>query len=59
MECRGRLDQENRQTLRALGAKVKEEEPEKEQCVEDIVVNYHVSRALYLRQELRQSLPLE
>lgn len=58
MERRGQLNQENRQALRALGAQVMEETSEKEQRVEDVVVNYHVTRALCLRQELRQSLPL-
>ena len=59
MEHRGQLDRENRQALQALGAKVMEEASDKEQPVEDVVVNYHVARALYLRQELKESLPLE
>ena len=57
MEHRGQLDRENRQALQALGAKVMEEASDKEQPVEDVVVNYHVARALYLRQELKESLP--
>lgn len=58
MEYRGCLNQENCQALRALGAQVMEETSKKEQRVEDMVVNYHVARALCLRQELRQRLPL-
>ena len=52
MECRGRLNQENRQALRTLGAKVVEGVRDQGQRVEDVVVNYHVARALRLRQEL-------
>lgn len=58
MECRGRLNQENRQALRTLGAKVVEGVRDQGQRVEDVVVNYHVARALRLRQELKQTLPL-
>lgn len=59
MERRGHLNRENRQELRALGAQVMEEAPDKGEQVEDVVVNYHVARALSLRRELRQSLPME
>lgn len=59
MERRGHLNRENRQELRALGAQVMEEVPDKGEQVEDVVVNYHVARALSLRRELRQSLPIE
>lgn len=59
MERRGHLNRENRQELRALGAQVMEEVPDKGEQVEDVVVNYHVARALSLRRELRQSLPME
>lgn len=58
MERRGQLNQENRQALRALGAQVMEEAEDKGQQVEDVVVNYHVTRALCLRRELKRSLPL-
>lgn len=57
MEGRGRLNRENRQALRALGAQVVEETEETGRQTEDVVVNYHVARALCLRRELRQSLP--
>ena len=56
MERQGRLNQENRQALRALGAKVSQTPPEGEERTEDVVVNYHVSRALKLRQELKRAL---
>lgn len=59
MERRGHLNRENRQELRALGAQVMEEAPDKGEQMEDVVVNYHVARALSLRRELRQSLPME
>lgn len=59
MERRGHLNRENRQELRALGAQVMEEAPDKGEQMEDVVVNYHVARALSLRRELRQSLPIE
>ena len=59
MERRGHLNRENRQELRALGAQVMEAAPDKGEQMEDVVVNYHVARALSLRRELRQSLPME
>ena len=56
MERLGCLNQENRQALRSLGAKLSEEPPKRQESVEDVVVNYHVARALHLRQELKQAL---
>lgn len=51
-----RLNRENRAALRALGANLAEEVPQNRFSVEDLVVNYHVSRVLVLRQELRDML---
>ena len=56
IERPGRLHQQNRAALRALGAQIAEEIPENRFSVEDLVVNYHVSRALELRQELKDAL---
>ena len=56
MERQGRLNGENRQALRALGAKISPEPPAEPETVEDVVVNYHVARALSLRQELKRAL---
>ena len=56
MEHLGCLDQENRQALGALGAKVGQVCPVSANRVEDVVVNYHVARALRLRQELKENL---
>lgn len=59
MERQGRLNQENRQALGALGAKVSQTPPEGEERTEDVVVNYHVARVLKLRQELKRALKQE
>ena len=56
MERQGRLNGENRQALRALGAKISPEPPAEPETVEDVVANYHVARALSLRQELKRAL---
>ena len=56
MKQQGRLNGENRQALRALGAKISPEPPAEPETVEDVVVNYHVARALSLRQELKRAL---
>ena len=56
MDHVGRLNQKNRDVLRSLGANISEENPENRFLVEDLVVNYHVSRALELRQELKDAL---
>lgn len=52
----GKLNRENRAALIALGAKISEEEENCRFQVEDLVVNYHVSRALELREELIREL---
>ena len=59
MERQGRLDLANRQALRALGAQVREEPPAGPERPEDVVVNYHVARALELRRELKRALKQE
>ena len=56
MEHLGCLNEENRKALRALGAQVGQGCPARAAAVEDTVVNYHVARALRLREELRESL---
>ena len=56
MERQGRLNQENRQALRGLGAKVSEDVNQSAWTVEDVVVNYHVARVLRLRRELKDQL---
>ena len=56
MERRGRLNDENRRALQALGANIPAGEYQAEQTTEDVVVNYHVARVLYLRQELKKEL---
>ena len=52
----GRLNQGNRRKLRALGARISEDEGENRFSVEDIVVNYHVAKALELREQLKEEL---
>ena len=59
MERQGRLNLVNRQALRALGAQVREEPPAGPERPEDVVVNYHVARALELRRELKRALKQE
>mgnify|MGYP002508227803 CR=1 FL=1 len=56
MDYIGRLNKENRTALRALGANISENSPDSRFQVEDLVVNYHVSRALHLRQKLKDEL---
>ena len=56
MECLGSLNEENRQALRALGAKVSDSCPLEPERVEHTVVNYHITRVLRLRQELKDKL---
>ena len=52
----GRLNQENRGKLRALGAKISEREDGNRFTVEDVVVNYHVAKVLKLREQLKEEL---
>ena len=56
MEQQGCLNQENRKALRALGAQISEEVPKEHWTREDVVVNYHVARALQLRKDLKEKL---
>lgn len=56
MKRKGSLNEENRQTLLELGAKLSRPPPQRPESVEDIVVNYHVSRALQLRKDLKAEL---
>lgn len=56
MEHLGCLNEENRQALAALGAQVGQQCLAHPHSVEDTVVNYHVSRVLHLREELKENL---
>ncbi len=56
MDHLGLLDEQNRQVLRSLGAKVSPEGPKRPESREDIVTNYHVSQVLRLRKELKEQL---
>lgn len=52
----GRLNRENRKALRALGANIPDARPDNRFSVEDLVINYHVARALELREQLKKEL---
>ena len=56
IERPGRLNQQNRVALQALGAEISEGAVSNRFDVEDLVVNYHVARALELREQLKQEL---
>ena len=56
MERLGCLNEENRQALRALGARVSDQCPLEGGTVENTVVNYHISQVLRLRQTLKGKL---
>lgn len=56
MERLGCLNEENRQALRALGARVSDQCPLEGGTVENTVVNYHISQVLRLRQTLKDKL---
>lgn len=56
MERLGCLNEENRQALRALGARVSDQCPQEGGTVENTVVNYHISQVLRLRQTLKDKL---
>lgn len=56
IERHGRLNQQNRKSLRALGANISESAALNRFDVEDLVINYHVTRALELREQLKQEL---
>ena len=52
----GRLNRENRAALRALGANIPAQGGSNRFTMDDVVINYHVKRALELRQELKEEL---
>lgn len=52
----GRLNQENKISLRKLGADIPEAGMNNRFNVEDLVINYHVKRVLELREQLRKEL---
>lgn len=56
LDCPGTLNQQNRQVLRSLGAKISPEVPKRPERKEDVVTNYHVSQVLRLRKELKEQL---
>lgn len=56
MERLGCLNEENRQALRALGARVSDQCPLEGGTAENTVVNYHISQVLRLRQTLKDKL---
>lgn len=56
MERAGKLNQENRAALMALGAQIAPDDPERRFTVEDLVVNFHVAKVLKLREALKQEL---
>ena len=58
IERLGRLNQENRVALRKLSDKIAVEENGNRFQVEDLVLNYHVSKALELREKLKDELSI-
>ena len=56
MKRKGTLNEENRQALQKLGAKLSQTYHQRPESVEDVVVNYHVARALQLRKDLKAEL---
>lgn len=56
IEHPGRLNQDNRAALQALGATITPESSENRFSIKDLVVNYHVARVLELRDELKKEL---
>lgn len=56
MDYVGKLNQENRKKLCDLGAKIAEEPPTCRYRVEDLITNYHVGKALQLREQLKSEL---
>ena len=52
----GKLNDENRQRLKACGADIRDERPYKDPQERDIVTNYHVRQILSLRNEILQTL---
>ena len=56
MEAPGRLNEENRQALLALGAQIAPDAGDAPQQEKDIVINYHVRQILAIRLELLAAL---
>lgn len=56
MGCAGRLTERNRHRLQLLGANVPKLKGKCEFSTEEIVINYHVDRALSLRETLKSEL---
>jgi len=56
MGCTGRLTEQNRRRLKILGAKVPKLGGKGEFSTEEVVINYHVARALDLREQLKREL---
>ena len=52
----GRLNDENRQRLKACGANIRDKRPYKNPQERDIVTNYHVRQILVLRKEIMETL---
>ena len=52
----GRLDEDNRRSLRACGAEIRDERPLDSVLERDVVTNYHVRQILKLRRELMDAL---
>jgi len=55
----GKLNDENRQRLKACGAQIRDKRPYKNPQERDIVTNYHVKQILTLRTELLEALQKE
>jgi len=56
MNCTGRLSEQNRHRLQLLGANVPKLKQKGEFSTEEVVINYHVSRALTFREELKKEI---
>jgi uncharacterized membrane protein YgaE (UPF0421/DUF939 family) len=52
----GRLNEENRQRLKACGADIRDKRPYKNPQERDVVTNYHVRQILSLRTEILETL---
>lgn len=59
MECPGRLNDENRESLAAAGAEIRDDRALDCVTERDVVTNYHVRQILRLRQELLDVLKRE
>ena len=54
----GRLNDENRQRLKACGAEIRDTRPLKNPHERDMVTNYHIRQILTLREDIRSALQL-